>query len=86
MRDIRWGQSFGMGGGPGTPDMQPFQLTAGLKRPWRGRIAGAPPIEEHFMNDMEQRSPIQRATSPDPYQGDPEVGPGDELAAADWGY
>jgi hypothetical protein len=76
--------SYGMGGGPGTPDMQPFQQTAGLKRPWLTRTASLPRAEQHFMNTMEGRSAIARQMSPDPYQGDPEVGPTD--TAQDWGY
>ncbi len=87
MRDLRYGRSFGMGGGPGTPDMQPFQQTAGLKRPFMTRVAATPPIEDHFMNTMEGRTPLQRATSPDPYQGDPEVGPGgDTTVPGEWGF
>lgn len=77
MMEKAYARSFGMGGGPGTPDMQPYQQTAGLKRPWFNRVAGLPPDEDHFMNTMEGRVPIQRYTAPDPYQGDPEVGPGD---------
>ncbi len=84
MAEKAYARSFGMGGGPGTPDMQPFQQSAGLKRPWLTRVAALPPAEEHFMNTMEARVPIQRYTTPDPYQGDPEVGPGD--AGVDWGY
>ncbi len=79
-----YARSFGMGGGPGTPDMFPFQQTAGLKRPWVSRVAAVPPDEDHFMNTMEGRFPIERVMSPDPYQGDPEVGAGDVLG--DWGY
>lgn len=82
----RYGLSFGMGGGSGTPDMQPFQLSAGLKRPWLTRVASLPPNEPHFMNTMEGRLPFQRATSPDPYQGDPEVGAGDTGVPTDWGF
>ncbi len=87
-------RSFGMGGGAGTPDMQPFQQTAGLKRPFVPRKAGLPPWEDHYMNEMEGRVPLQRTVPPDPFQGDPEtVGAtggtdaiydlGDEV---DWGY
>ncbi len=85
MVEKRYGLSFGMGGGSGTPDMQPFQQTAGLKRPWMTRAAAMPPVEDHFMNTMEGRIPFQRATSPDPWQGDPEIGSGDTTDAG-WGY
>lgn len=86
MRYREYARSFEMGGGAGAPDMYPYQLTAGLKRPWMYRVASVPPAEEHFMNTMEGRIPYQRATSADPYQGDPEVG-GVELATSgDWGY
>lgn len=69
----QFAQSFGMGGGTGTPDMQPFQQTAGLKRPFFPRHPGLPPWEQHHMNEMEGRVPLQRTVPPDPYQGDPEV-------------
>lgn len=81
-----YARSFGMGGGPGTPDMYPFQQTAGLKRPWVTRVPSVPPDEQHFMNTMEGRVPFQRAMAPDPYQGDPEVGAGDSMVGAEWGY
>ena len=80
-----YGRSFGMGGGPGTPDMQPVHQTAGLKRPWFSRHAAMPPEEPHFMNTMEGRIPLQRQMSPDPYQGDPETGAGDDMTS-DWGF
>jgi hypothetical protein len=87
MMEKAYGRSFGMGGGPGTPDMQPFQQSAGLKRPFLTRTAGLPPEEDHFFNTMEGRVPIQRYTTPDPYQGDPEVGADDAPAATgEWGY
>lgn len=87
-------KSFGMGGGAGTPDMQPFQLTAGLKRPFVPRKAGLPPMEEHTWNEMEGRYPIQRTVPPDPFQGDPETagatGGTDAIydmgEDTDWGY
>lgn len=99
MRQYVPGTSFGMGGGPGTPDMQPYSQTAGLKRPFFPRRAGLPPAEEHTWNEMEGRYPLQRTVPPDPYQGDPEVtgdtggtdalydygGPGD-AGDVDWGY
>src|SRR6266567_6413181 len=69
----QFAQSVGMGGGPGTPDMQPFQQTAGLKRPFVPRRAGLPPAEDHYWNEMEGRVPLQRTVPPDPYQGDPET-------------
>lgn len=62
-------KSFGMGGGSGTADMQPYQQTAGLKRPFVSRHPGLPPMEDHYWNEMEQRTPIQRTPPPDPYQG-----------------
>jgi hypothetical protein len=80
-----YGQSFGMGGGPGTPDMAPFQQTAGLKRPWVSRTPTLPPEEPHFMNTMEGRVPFSRTVAADPYQGDPEAGPSEALAD-DWGF
>lgn len=99
MRNYQPATSFGMGGGPGTPDMQPFQQTAGLKRPWVTRKAAIPPMEPHYMNEMEGRAPIQRTVPPDPYQGDPEVtgqtggtdaiydyGAPDDGGDVDWGY
>jgi len=73
MRAYSPATSSGMGGGPGTPDMYPFQLTAGLKRPFTARSPGLPPEEEHYWNEMEGRYPLQRTVPPDPYQGDPEV-------------
>lgn len=87
-------KSFGMGGGAGTPDMYPFQQTAGLKRPFVSRRAALPPDEQHFMNEMEGRVPLQRTVPPDPYQGDPETagatGGTDAIydygEAVDWGY
>jgi hypothetical protein len=90
----QFAQSFGMGGGAGTPDMQPFQQTAGLKRPFVPRKAGLPPFEEHTWNEMEGRMPIQRTVPPDPYQGDPETagttGGTDAIydmgEDVDWGY
>lgn len=85
-RIIKYGRSFMMGGGSGTPDMFPFQQTAGLKRPWLTRRGAVPPIEEHMFNTFEQRTPFARTMSPDPYQGDPEVGAGDVLDATGWGY
>jgi hypothetical protein len=81
----KYGLSFRMGGGSGTPDMTPFQLTAGLKRPWKTRHPALPPDELHHMNTLEGRVPIARAVPPDAYQGDPEVGPGDRVPG-DWGY
>jgi hypothetical protein len=39
-------------------------------RPFFYRSAGVPPTEQHFMNTMEGRAPIQHTVSPDPYQGD----------------
>ena len=45
----------------------------GLKRPFVMRSPGLPPMEDHFMNTMEGRTPLQRTVPPDPYQGDPEV-------------
>jgi len=89
-----FGQSFGMGGGPGTPDMSPFQQTAGLKRPFVPRRAGLPPMEEHYWNEMEGRVPLQRTVPPDPFQGDPETagttGGTDALYdmgdGGEWGY
>jgi hypothetical protein len=82
----QYAKSFGMGGGPGTPDMQPFGQTVGLKRPWLTRAAAMPPAEDHTYNSMEGRSPIQRSMSPDPYQGDPEAGGGDVVTSSEWGY
>lgn len=93
-------KSFGMGGGPGTADMYPFQQTAGLKRPFVPRKAGLPPIEEHSWNEMEGRVPLQRTVPPDPFQGDPETvgvtggtdaiydmsGTSDAGDGVDWGY
>jgi hypothetical protein len=73
MRAYSPATSFGMGGGPGTPDMQPFQQTAGLKRPFVVRQPTLPPFEEHTWNEMEGRVPLQRTVPPDPYQGDPET-------------
>lgn len=66
-------RSFQMGGGPGVADMFPRQQTPGLKRPFVPRHPGLPPDEQHFMNTMEGRQPIQRTVPPDPYQGDPET-------------
>lgn len=90
----QFAQSFMMGGGPGTPDMSPFQQTAGLKRPFVPRRAALPPDEAHFMNEMEGRYPLQRTVPPDPYQGDPETagatGGTDAVydlgEDVDWGY
>lgn len=90
-------RSLGMGGGAGTPDMQPFQQTPGLKRPFFPRRAGLPPMEAHTWNEMEGRVPLQRTVPPDPYQGDPEAAGrtggtdaiydfGGDDAEADWGY
>lgn len=79
-----YARSFAMGGGPGTPDMQPREQTAGFKRPWFPRSPGLPPAEDHMFNTLEGRVPIQRYTAPDPWQGDPEVGAGDTVT--DWGY
>lgn len=73
MRAYSPATSFGMGGGAGTPDMQPYGQTAGLKRPWVVRQPTLPPYEEHTWNEMEQRAPLQRTVPPDPYQGDPET-------------
>jgi hypothetical protein len=81
-----YAQSFGMGGGSGTPDMAPFQQTAGLKRPWLTRVATVPPDEAHFMNTMEGRLPFQRTVAADPYQGDAEAGPSDVPVSDDWGF
>ena len=85
----QFAQSFGMGGGPGTPDMQPFQQTAGLKRPFVTRSPGLPPDEAHYWNEMEGRVPIQRTPPPDPYQGDQEAASdsgGDLGDGGEWGY
>jgi hypothetical protein len=92
-------RSFGMGGGPGTADMQPYQQTAGLKRPFVARHPALPPAEEHYWNEMEGRVPLQRTVPPDPYQGDPETagqtggtdaiydyGGADDGGDVDWGY
>lgn len=99
MRQYSPALSFGMGGGAGAPDMYPYQQTAGLKRPFFPRLPGLPPMEDHFMNTMEGRMPLQRSVPPDPYQGDPETaGPTDGIDAiydygepgdnsdVDWGY
>jgi hypothetical protein len=87
MVEKRYGLSFGMGGGPGTPDMQPFQQSPGLKRPFFTRRPGLPPDEPHMFASMESRMPLQRATPADPWQGEPEVGPGtDAPVYGDWGY
>lgn len=88
----QFAMSFGMGGGPGTPDMQPFQQTPGLKRPFAYRSPGLPPMEDHTWNEMEGRVPLQRTVPPDPYQGDPETagatGGTDAIndMGEDWGY
>lgn len=87
-----FGMSLGMGGGAGTPDMQPYQQTAGLKRPFVMRSPTLPPMEDHYWNEMEGRVPLQRTVPPDPYQGDPEsaaaTGGVDEFqdSGSDWGY
>lgn len=99
MRNYQPATSFGMGGGSGTPDMQPFQQTAGLKRPFAIRAPGIPPMEDHTWNEMEGRAPMQRTVPPDPYQGDPEVigdtggtdaiydyGETGDAGDVDWGY
>jgi len=85
MAEKAYAMSFGMGGGPGTPDMQPFQITAGLRRPFVTRVAALPPDELHFFNSMEGRSPISRVIPPDPYQGDPEYGGPDDMIEG-WSY
>jgi len=53
-------------------------------RPFFYRSAGVPPAEQHFMNTMEGRAPIQHSVSPDPYQGDYSGTAQDE--ASNWGY
>ena len=85
MAEKDYAKSFGMGGGAGTPDMYPFQQTAGLKRPWLTRVTATPPAEDHFMNTMEGRSPLFRVMPQDPYQGDYEAGDGD-TGSGEWGY
>lgn len=80
-----YGRSFGMGGGSGTPDMQPFQ-TSGYRRPWFMRTAAAPPYEDHQYNEMEGRIPINRTMPADPYLGDPEADGTGEDTAYGWGY
>lgn len=86
MVEKTYAKSFGMGGGAGTPDMQPFQQTAGLKRPFLTRKAATPPMELHTWGGIESRSPLTRTTPADPYQGDPEVAGGAVVDTADWGY
>lgn len=84
-----YARSFGMGGGPGTPDMRQQALTVGLRRPFFTRRPGLPPDETHFMNTMEGRVPIQRVMPSDPYVGDPEtagVDTGDSIDDQGWGY
>jgi hypothetical protein len=50
-------------------DMFPIQQDLPY-RPFFYRSAGVPPMEQHSMNTMEGRAPIQHTVSPDPYQGD----------------
>jgi hypothetical protein len=70
-----WAQSIGMGGGPGAPDMQPYQQTAGLRRPWYPRRPALPPPPDTFFGTMEMREPLARTVPPDPYQGEQELDP-----------
>lgn len=79
-----YAKSFGTGGGAGTPDMRPYQQTAGFKRPWLTRVAGVPPTEDHFMNTMEGRTPMFRSIPQDPWQGDVESGGGDLVDDGGW--
>jgi len=80
-----YARSFGLGGGAGTPDMRPYQQTAGLRRPWYTRRAALPPDEAHTWNEMEGRYPLQRQIPADPYQGDPEDAAG-PATVSDWGF
>lgn len=86
MVEKTYARSLRMGGGPGSPDMTPFQQTAGLKRPFQLRQAATPPPGTYTWNTMEGRFPIQRAVPSDPYQGDPEAGASANYATSDWGY
>lgn len=78
-----YAKSLRTGGGPGTPDMYPYQQTAGYRRPFITRAAALPPDEDHQFNSMEGRVPIRRVIPADPYQGDLEDS-GDVDAAGDW--
>lgn len=69
MKVKQFAASFGMGGGPGAPDMRPCSQDL-MYRPFYFRSAGLPPAEAHTWNEMEQRQPLQRVIPPDPYQGD----------------
>jgi hypothetical protein len=70
----RYAMSFGMGGGPTTPDMAPINQTVGLRRPFLLRQAATARPENHAYNSMEGRVPIARTMPADPYPGDPEQG------------
>lgn len=70
----RFPLSFGMGGGPGTPDMRPQEQTTGTRRPFTLRRAATARPENHAYNSMEGRVPMVRTMPSDPYPGDPESG------------
>jgi len=86
MAEKAYGASFRMGGGPGTPDMSPFQQSSGYMRPWVSRTAALPPFEAHQYNEMEGRVPIARTIPSDPYQGDPEFDAGQADIVTGWWY
>jgi len=81
-----WPSSFGNGGGPGVPDMAPFQQSSDYRRAWRYRRAAPPPPEAHMFNTAEGRIPLTRAIPSDPYQGDTEAGDGSDYTDSGWGY
>lgn len=81
MKTKTYGKSFEMGGGPGTPQMFPYQQDV-LFRPFFYRSAGVPPMEQHTWNEMEGRTPIQRSVPDDPYMGEQAGG----TQGGDFGY
>jgi hypothetical protein len=65
-----WAKSYGMGGGPGAPDMRPYQQSS-LKRPFYFRTPGLPPAEVHSMNTIEGRQPLAYVAPDNPDTGSP---------------
>jgi hypothetical protein len=57
-------RDWGMGGGPGTPDMFPTQQTTGRRRPFKLRQAATARPENHQYNAMEGRGPCPRTRTP----------------------
>lgn len=83
MKAKLYGKSFGMGGGPGTPDMA--LVTQDLPyRPWFYRQGAMPPAEVHQWNELTAFEPVLRSLPSD--AGDQVVTQEAGITPDDYGY